>query len=134
MMRRPPKSTRTDPRFPDATLFRSVDDADQENEEDEAVQPDVGEEGVLQPGRDKGGGDRHQHQKHRHAEEVGLQKGHAGGLTLGSSGAGGDDHKANSPLPRSARPRLRLRSEEHTSELQSLMSISYAVFCLKTQT
>src|SRR3546814_7461061 len=25
------------------------------------------------------------------------------------------------------------RSEEHTSELQSLMSISYAVFCLKTQ-
>src|SRR3546814_4165846 len=27
------------------------------NEEDEAVQPDVGEEGVLQPGRDKGGGD-----------------------------------------------------------------------------
>src|SRR3546814_2146303 len=28
----------------------------------------------------------------------------------------------------------KLRSEEHTSELQSLMRISYAVFCLKTQT
>src|SRR3546814_10550432 len=28
---------------------------------------------------------------------------------------------------------LRCRSEEHTSELQSLMRISYAVFCLKTQ-
>src|SRR3546814_3452567 len=28
-------------------------------------------------------------------------------------------------------PRFRLRSEEHTSELQSLMRISYAVFCLK---
>src|SRR3546814_4885367 len=27
-----------------------------------------------------------------------------------------------------------LRSEEHTSELQSLMRISYAVFCLKTTT
>src|SRR3546814_5237555 len=27
----------------------------------------------------------------------------------------------------------RLRSEEHTSELQSLMRISYAVFCLKTK-
>src|SRR3546814_3308217 len=27
-----------------------------------------------------------------------------------------------------------MRSEEHTSELQSLMRISYAVFCLKTQT
>src|SRR3546814_2842651 len=29
------------------------------------------------------------------------------------------------------RPRRRARSEEHTSELQSLMRISYAVFCLK---
>src|SRR3546814_9468334 len=29
---------------------------------------------------------------------------------------------------------LGLRSEEHTSELQSLMRISYAVFCLKTKT
>src|SRR3546814_7298150 len=28
-------------------------------------------------------------------------------------------------------PKLGLRSEEHTSELQSLMRISYAVFCLK---
>src|SRR3546814_4059961 len=36
------------------------------------------------------------------------------------------------PPPRRARPRL--RSEEHTSELQSLMRISYAVFCLKKQT
>src|SRR3546814_9141532 len=32
---------------------------------------------------------------------------------------------------RSARTALRARSEEHTSELQSLMRISYAVFCLK---
>src|SRR3546814_4224668 len=30
--------------------------------------------------------------------------------------------------------RIRLRSEEHTSELQSLMRISYAVFCLKNKT
>src|SRR3546814_10345728 len=29
---------------------------------------------------------------------------------------------------------LRVRSEEHTSELQSLMRISYAVFCLKKKT
>src|SRR3546814_9999159 len=35
---------------------------------------------------------------------------------------------------RDARRRLRLRSEEHTSELQSLMRISYAVFCLKKKT
>src|SRR3546814_5327036 len=32
------------------------------------------------------------------------------------------------------RVRLRFRSEEHTSELQSLMRISYAVFCLKKKT
>src|SRR3546814_5293968 len=32
---------------------------------------------------------------------------------------------------RNADPKLRQRSEEHTSELQSLMRISYAVFCLK---
>src|SRR3546814_3571940 len=31
-------------------------------------------------------------------------------------------------------PRRSARSEEHTSELQSLMRISYAVFCLKKQT
>src|SRR3546814_9430376 len=35
---------------------------------------------------------------------------------------------------RSARPDVSLRSEEHTSELQSLMRISYAVFCLKKKT
>src|SRR3546814_10599766 len=35
-------------------------------------------------------------------------------------------------IPRSRRiPPGRIRSEEHTSELQSLMRISYAVFCLK---
>src|SRR3546814_6859301 len=39
----------------------------------------------------------------------------------------------HSVLPRRARPGRRAvhRSEEHTSELQSLMRISYAVFCLK---
>src|SRR3546814_9682558 len=31
------------------------------------------------------------------------------------------------------RPEMLVRSEEHTSELQSLMRISYAVFCLKKQ-
>src|SRR3546814_7841987 len=35
------------------------------------------------------------------------------------------------PLPPPARGGGRRRSEEHTSELQSLMRISYAVFCLK---
>src|SRR3546814_5339732 len=39
-----------------------------------------------------------------------------------------------SPIRREARPARRFRSEEHTSELQSLMRISYAVFCLKKKT
>src|SRR3546814_2240544 len=42
--------------------------------------------------------------------------------------AAGPVHDALSILDH---PRLDLRSEEHTSELQSLMRISYAVFCLK---
>src|SRR3546814_8330708 len=60
-------------------------------------------------------------------------------------GAGSDLQGAQAFLPRSPprahRGRVRRshgsawmgRSEEHTSELQSLMSISYAVFCLKTK-
>src|SRR3546814_6815808 len=45
----------------------------------------------------------------------------------------GDEHQRQPP-PSAAHPRRgrgRHRSEEHTSELQSLMRISYAVFCLK---
>src|SRR3546814_4169066 len=42
---------------------------------------------------------------------------------------------AASPSPRTPTTRIDTgRSEEHTSELQSLMRISYAVFCLKKQT
>src|SRR3546814_1611644 len=40
----------------------------------------------------------------------------------------GDDKQRDAPMRRG---RLHQRSEEHTSELQSLMRISYAVFCLK---
>src|SRR3546814_7425137 len=39
----------------------------------------------------------------------------------------GDRHRLGDPV-------LPVRSEEHTSELQSLMRISYAVFCLKKKT
>src|SRR3546814_2355703 len=47
-------------------------------------------------------------------------------------GKRGDSPGRNHGEP--ARNRLNLRSEEHTSELQSLMRISYAVFCLKKKT
>src|SRR3546814_4803734 len=40
----------------------------------------------------------------------------------------------SAPAPPSARPSAAARSAEHTSELQSLMRISYAVFCLKKKT
>src|SRR3546814_6511852 len=38
------------------------------------------------------------------------------------------------PIPDFEGQPIRVRSEEHTSELQSLMRISYAVFCLKNKT
>src|SRR3546814_10531869 len=79
------------------------------------------------------------------AAAVGLprlrRRGHAGGLRAGSrapggrgagalpAGAPGDDdqrHPDGAGIGGGAG-----RSEEHTSELQSLMRISYAVFCLK---
>src|SRR3546814_4132123 len=46
--------------------------------------------------------------------------------------AHGQCHAVGRPPPGDGdRPRIAARSEEHTSELQSLMRISYAVFCLK---
>src|SRR3546814_3426502 len=43
----------------------------------------------------------------------------------------GDHRRARGEADRAAHPEYADRSEEHTSELQSLMRISYAVFCLK---
>src|SRR3546814_7330821 len=77
MIRRPPRSTRTDTLFPYTTLFRSRD--------------------VVSPAPS-------------------WQK--------------SVRHSAKNPADRPWPDRHR-RSEEHTSELQSLMRISYAVFCLK---
>src|SRR3546814_8459545 len=75
MIRRPPRSTRTDTLFPYTTLFRS------------------------------------------------------------SPATWSSPRRCCGPAPRGRRRRgggrNRVRSEEHTSELQSLMRISYAVFCLK---
>src|SRR3546814_5066033 len=73
MIRRPPRSTRTDTLFPYTTLFRSRDQL------------------------------------------------WGGASVIGLSDVGDP----------ALEQRLKQRSEEHTSELQSLMRISYAVFCLK---
>src|SRR3546814_12171251 len=94
MIRRPPRSTRTDTLFPYTTLFRS-------GERDGEV-AGVGDGAGLRAQGDAGGGA-------GLAQQV---------LERRAEGA-------------PAQVRLRARSEEHTSELQSLMRISYAVFCLK---
>src|SRR3546814_6729278 len=113
MIRRPPRSTRTDTLLPYTTLFRSGRDAALRHPEDprrhrgpdgRASQEPVAAHAVRDrpvPARRRQGGD--------------LRR-----PARGIRGRGG---------------RRADRSEEHTSELQSLMRISYAVFCLnKKQT
>src|SRR3546814_7511957 len=120
MLRRPPRSTRTDTLFPYTTLFRSP----------------------------------------RALAAADVEHGAQRALEVVFGGGHGQRHLARQPLPAAdaatAVPALevvrvvllghrammtcarrllqeRERSEEHTSELQSLMRISYAVFCLKKQ-
>src|SRR3546814_10518251 len=52
----------------------------------------------------------------------------------GPSGLNAIAHAVEALYAPEANPITSLRSEEHTSELQSLMRISYAVFCLKKKT
>src|SRR3546814_5700315 len=96
MIRRPPRSTRTDTLFPYTTLFRS---------------PDLD---LLARDRSPRGGDARDRGRHR----------------IGAVVVGGGRAVAAERL----HPAAPARSEEHTSELQSLMRISYAVFCLKKKT
>src|SRR3546814_9741649 len=109
MIRRPPRSTRTDTLFPYTTLFRS----------EEAV----GVEGVAHP-REIGIVDR---PGQIQADDLRAE--------YGRDRRDGEGHEQISDYVRTIiRPGGRngtARSEEHTSELQSLMRISYAVFCLK---
>src|SRR3546814_5228698 len=83
MIRRPPRSTRTDTLFPYTTLFRS-------------------------------------RQAKRRGMTASRYREH--GTVLGDDGVHAPKVASDG------------RSEEHTSELQSLMRISYAVFCLKKKT
>src|SRR3546814_9562713 len=105
MIRRPPRSTRTDTLFPYTTLFRSL-------HEFEVAQGKVRLH-VL--------GIDHQ----------GAALGLAGGSVVADAGELQAQCVMTKAVLRVQRDRLSKRSEEHTSELQSLMRISYAVFCLK---
>src|SRR3546814_9652249 len=117
MIRRPPRSTRTDTLFPYTTLFRSRRD-----------KPDDAGNGAGA-------------RRVRDSRERGRARDHRDGFGTDDASAR-RRRDAGGAVPNAARPRRRGRgncqhcrvsgrSEEHTSELQSLMRISYAVFCLK---
>src|SRR3546814_3428224 len=119
MIRRPPRSTRTDTLFPYTTLFRSIAveavavlaDRDVELELVVAV---VGLRLAQVPRHARAA----QHRP-REAPVVGLLRAHHADV--------------DSALAEDAVVGEQNRSEEHTSALQSLMRISYAVFCLTKQ-
>src|SRR3546814_4978666 len=105
MIRRPPRSTRTDTLFPYTTLFRSP--------------PRLTRERAFWRSRCR-------------IDENGPQTAFGPDVAAYVCGTCADRiirydryHYGR------CRVRIRSRSEEHTSELQSLMRISYAVFCLK---
>src|SRR3546814_3335117 len=60
-----------------------------------------------------------------------LEQARTGGWARGASGRAAFGLRRAPARGRPVPPEDKLRSEEHTSELQSLMRISYAVFCLK---
>src|SRR3546814_16502102 len=124
MIRRPPRSTRTDTLVPYTTLFRSgarlgVQEADCGRID---LQDDVRSVVPTQVAV------RHGLPPPRLPAPVSCRKPIA---PVGSRRRRGTCPPA--PL-RLTGPRPAGRSEEHTSELQSLMRISYAVFCLKKNT
>src|SRR3546814_7895256 len=118
MTRRPPQSTRTDTPLPSPTLFRS-DDTGAAGTEDIVVRIfdaqgnvvggfDIDESGFWNLGDDT-------------TDPIAVHVVYEGDRSV-------DTFAANVTQEDLA------RSEEHTSELQSLMRISYAVFCLKKKT
>src|SRR3546814_3829165 len=114
MIRRPPGITRTAPLFPYPTLFRSGDDA---------------VDGIDEGRAEDDGTRRAQIARHLPVFRAQPIAGHRQWpgpclhIVYVAGGNGQPAAVAVCPAPQ--------RSEEHTSELQSLMRISYAVFCLK---
>src|SRR3546814_2246402 len=102
MIRRPPRSTRTDTLFPYTTLFRSAEPSRP------VPLPTAASSQKARISYSKG-------KPRRRAIRSAANASSTGEWAWSRSG-------------------LNARSEEHTSELQSLMRISYAVFCLKKKT
>src|SRR3546814_4685864 len=112
MIRRPPRSTRTDTLFPYTTLFRSLLRVYRCRRNAPAADP------LHRMAL------RAQLLHHAVFAEQVQRTDHDQGVV----GAGLGQHLLDLRHPGI------VRSEEHTSELQSLMRISYAVFCLKKKT
>src|SRR3546814_3414709 len=131
MIRRPPRSTRTDTLFPYTTLSRSVvgDRVAREHRDGGGTKLRV--ERFHQP---KGRDALRDVDMRAHRERVDAGVGAPGavhrGLLAGDARDGLLQRLLDAGAVRLALP-AHIRSEEHTSELQSLMRISYAVFCLK---
>src|SRR3546814_2630464 len=131
MIRRPPRSTRTDTLFPYTTLFRSHFPAlrsfVRRAELPEFLEP--AEELITFHAAQKVVVERHPGGCHRcRGQQVGFHErpqSHLGTETEGHADPGTVD------LAGRSQPCDQTRSEEHTSELQSLMRSSYAVFCCK---
>src|SRR3546814_7898201 len=101
MIRRPPRSTRTDTLFPYTTLFRSFEEYKEAKKKLKVFRLEAVRAGFKKAWQERD-----------YAVIVAVA-----------------DKIPNNVLEED--PKLLMRSEEHTSELQSLMRISYAVFCLK---
>src|SRR3546814_1403419 len=106
MIRRPPRSTRTDTLFPYTTLFRS------------GLLGELREIGGAAKLAERGVVGEHRAQRDRRRQHAAIDELQDGGVDLAVQ-------RLEEMLG------TEFRSEEHTSELQSLMRISYAVFCLK---
>src|SRR3546814_4220754 len=108
MIRRPPITTRTDTLFPYTTLFRS----------------------------ETGAGARRASKCRKTCEDLRPSQCRArSGRSSGKHWLCADhERSAAGPFAQAPHRHAGGRSEEHTSELQSLMRISYAVFCLKKKT
>src|SRR3546814_4654424 len=123
MLRRPPRSTRTDTLFPYTTLFRSP--AARRRARTFCDARTQAGSGACDAARARRGAGRHDRRADRIAEPR---------RSRGTPGLFLSPGNRRGIVPQLFRRAHHPKSEEHTSELQSLMRISYAVFCLKKKT
>src|SRR3546814_2560522 len=125
MLRRPPRSTRTDTLFPYTTLFRSAHGGGGLKRaaiEAQSARPSA-QIAIVR--------DTERTAVNRSAARVGVGARQHEGTEIGLHQFGGARQVRRDCRRVAKACQCTIRSEEHTSELQSLMRNSYAVFCLK---